>query len=191
MNPFCGHPTGELSCGNLRLEYLTDVGPRIVRLFAPQSEVSLLADVPGAVKVTPVGEYRFMGGHRLWHAPEALPRSYLPDEAVAVQLMPGGVRLSAPACKVGCDNPAGWIAYWLDGVLFVKRYRHEAGGRYPDRGRSTEVNCGDKFIEVESLGTLSWIEPGEQVVHEETWELYDDLNQSFIPASLRQRLEAT
>jgi hypothetical protein len=291
MNPFCGHPTAELSCGHLRLEYLTDVGPRIVRLFVPHSEVSLLAEVPDAVKTTQVGEYRFMGGHRLWHAPEALPRTYLPDEPVAVQLVPDGVRLSAPAergsgiaksiqihsasegeavtithelrndnpwavelapwaltmfrmggvailpqargnadpdglipnrhlvlwpyasvhdrrlsladdfillkgdaalpaCKIGCDNPAGWNAYWLDGVLFVKRYRHEPGARYPDRGCSTEVYCGDKFLELESLGALSWIAPGEKVIHEERWELYDSLDQSFISPSLRQCIAA-
>jgi hypothetical protein len=94
-----------------------------------------------------------------------------------------------PACKIGCDNPSGWVAYWLEGVLFVKRFRHEAGARYPDRGCSTEIYCGDEFLELESLGPLSWIAPGEKVMHEERWEMYDDLGQPFIPASLRQRLE--
>jgi hypothetical protein len=43
----------------------------------------------------------------------------------------------------------------------------------------------------QSLGALSWIAPGEKVVHEERLKLHDGLCQLFIPPSLRQRLEAT
>jgi len=290
VNTFCGHPIGVIGSGQLRVEYLTDVGPRIVRLFAGRSEVSLLAEVPQAVRTTPVGEYHFMGGHRLWQAPEALLSSYSPDQPVNVEMLPDGVRLSAaaepgggiaksmrihlasdqgpiaithelrndtpwavelapwaltmfrsggtailpqskeeadpdqflpnrhlvlwpytsvrdrrllladdfvlvrgqkatPACKIGWDNPSGWLGHWLEGVLFIKRYRFDPGARYPDRGCSAEVYCGDRFLELESLGALSRIAPGEKVVHEETWELYDSLDQPFIPASLRRRLE--
>jgi hypothetical protein len=36
-----------------------------------------------------------MGGHRLWHVPEASPRTYIPDQAETVEKTVDGVRLSA------------------------------------------------------------------------------------------------
>jgi len=46
MSEFCGHPVGVLSSKALRLEYLTDVGPRIALLLAGRSEASLLTELP-------------------------------------------------------------------------------------------------------------------------------------------------
>lgn len=94
---FHGLPTRTLDNGYLRLEFLVSAGPRIVRLFAAGSETNLFAEVPNSRILTPYGEYQFFGGHRLWHAPEAMPRSYLPDnEGLAATEIPGGVRLSQP-----------------------------------------------------------------------------------------------
>jgi len=40
------------------------------------------------------GEWRIYGGHRLWHAPEAKPRSYIPDNSpVKVTAMKDGLRV--------------------------------------------------------------------------------------------------
>ncbi len=69
MSEFCGHPTAVLGNGFLRIEYLTDVGSRIARLFTPGSDVSIFGELPEAGVETPHGRFRFMGGHRLWHAP--------------------------------------------------------------------------------------------------------------------------
>ena len=76
---FYGLPTRSLDNGHLRLDYLANAGPRIVRLFAPGSQRNLMAELPDITMDTPDGPYFIRGGHRLWHSPEAFPRSYLPD----------------------------------------------------------------------------------------------------------------
>jgi hypothetical protein len=94
---FYGLPTRALDNGLLRLEYLAQAGPRIVRLFAAGSQDNLLAELPAFSMDTPYGPYFIRGGHRLWHSPEAFPRSYLPDnEGLAVEKVGDGVRLTQP-----------------------------------------------------------------------------------------------
>jgi hypothetical protein len=287
LSNFHGEPTHILKNQFLSLEYL-DGAPRIVR-FGPKGGPNLLADLDETVP-TPYGDFRFRGGHRLWHSPESLPRTYIPDAGGAlvselengvrieqlvepgtaiskcleirlnpdraaihlrhelrndglwsVELAPwaltmfrlGGVgifpqpggdsdpasllpnrqitlwqytRVSDPRLSLGDDfilvhatpdlpplkfgyfNPHGWQAYWLDGVLFVKRYDPCAGAVFPDGGCNTETFCNNRFIELESLGPTVHLQPGGGVVHNETWELYESVNQSFIPASLKERI---
>ena len=62
----------------LEIEYLTD-SLRISGL-TPAGKQNLLADMSHQPPVsTPYGDFYFRGGHRLWHAPEAMPRTYAPD----------------------------------------------------------------------------------------------------------------
>ncbi len=96
---FYGLPTRVLDNGHLRLEYLAQAGPRIVRLFPKDasSQDNLLAELPAFSMNTPYGPYFIRGGHRLWHSPEAFPRSYLPDnEGLVVEKIGDGVRLTQP-----------------------------------------------------------------------------------------------
>lgn len=94
---FYGLTTRTLSNEHLRLEYLAETGPRLVRLFLAGSEQNLLAEVPDISLETPYGPYYLRGGHRLWHGPETAARTYVPDnEALIVEEVEGGVRLSQP-----------------------------------------------------------------------------------------------
>ncbi|MGE5250093.1 MAG: hypothetical protein ACM3QS_07735, partial [Bacteroidota bacterium] len=77
--------------------------------------------------------------------------------------------------KLGFPNPRGWLAYWLEGTLFVKRAAFEPGGEYGDFGSSSECYCNDRFLELETLAPLSRLAPGESAAHVETWELYADI----------------
>ncbi|GAB4571413.1 MAG: hypothetical protein Fur0017_20410 [Anaerolineales bacterium] len=77
--------------------------------------------------------------------------------------------------KVGFPNPRGWLGYWLDGVLFVKRAAYQAQSNYFDFGSSSECYCNDKFLELETLSPITTIEPGADAVHVERWELYKDI----------------
>jgi len=77
--------------------------------------------------------------------------------------------------KIGFPNPRGWLAYWLESVLFVKRATFDKQRRYPDFGCSSECYCNRQFLELETLGPISWIEPGASSTHVETWELYPDI----------------
>jgi hypothetical protein len=95
---YYGSPTRSIANRHLRLEFLAKAGPRIVRLMLADSDINLLAEVPDLHWSTPYGEYYPRGGHRLCHAPEAFPRSYVPDDSgLKLEDVPGGVRLSQPA----------------------------------------------------------------------------------------------
>jgi hypothetical protein len=78
--------------------------------------------------------------------------------------------------KVGFPNPRGWLAYWLNGILFVKRAKYEARSSYFDFGSSSECYCNDQFIEMETLAPIGTINPGSSAVHIEMWELYGNVD---------------
>ena len=94
---FYGLPTRSLENKWLRLEYLAEAGPRLVRLFVAGSDKNLLAETPENFWETAHGRFNIRGGHRLWHAPETMARTYMPDnDGLTVTDVPGGVRLTAP-----------------------------------------------------------------------------------------------
>lgn len=274
----------------LQIEYLT-TSLRIVG-FIPAGKPNLLADLSGAAPViTPYGDYHFLGGHRLWHAPEAMPRSYIPDDGgIAITDLTDGViiegktepgtgirkrieiRLAAdkpsvtlthtlindglwslelapwaitqlrlggdvilpmpignsdaagllhnrqislwpytrindprlklddkfilfkadallPPFKIGYFNSHGWLAYWLDGVLFRKTFDALAALPYPDNNCNAEIYCGDQFVELETLAPLKILNPGASINHTETWDIFYDLD--FLPSEARQLISAS
>ncbi|HXW92118.1 MAG TPA: hypothetical protein VEK33_16330 [Terriglobales bacterium] len=72
----------------------------------------------------------------------------------------------------GIYNPAGWGAYFRHGYLFVKRAAVIRGARYPDFGCNFEAFTNPDFIELETLGPLVELRPGEVVEHVERWWLF-------------------
>src|ERR1035437_959987 len=56
----------------------TDVGPRVIRLGFIGGQ-NLFKEYSATLGRTDDTEFHPYGGHRLWHAPEAFPRSYSPD----------------------------------------------------------------------------------------------------------------
>lgn len=93
MSDFHGYPVRRLSTKFLELDYLTTAGPRIVGLRYGRSR-NLLAEVPEISIPTPYGDYRYLGGHRLWYAPESMPRTYIPDgEGLITSDIPNGLIL--------------------------------------------------------------------------------------------------
>jgi hypothetical protein len=60
--------------------FTTDVGPRVAH-YGRRGGANILGAVPGVVLTTELGDWKPWGGHRLWAAPEAKPRSYAPDNA--------------------------------------------------------------------------------------------------------------
>ncbi len=69
-----------LSNGSVELIVTTDVGPRIIRYGFPQED-NILGELPNETLKTEFGDWKPWGGHRLWVAPEAMPRSYSPDNS--------------------------------------------------------------------------------------------------------------
>jgi hypothetical protein len=284
MSDFQGLPTYNLSNGLISLDVLVGAGPRIVRLSA-FGKGNLFADIAASVS-TPYGEYRYRGGHRLWHAPEALPRTYIPDDdGVSIEQLGDGILMTGPVemgtgisksievhlsadqpsvsirhslhnnglwplelapwaitmfrlggivilpqpvgvvspnslinnrvlalwpysqindsrvvlrddfilirafrfnspFKIGYYNPHGWIGYWLDGVLFRKMYDVTPGANYVDGGCNGESYLDSRFVELESLGPLATLGPGDVTFLNETWELYPGLNVPFLSSEI-------
>jgi hypothetical protein len=112
---FYGIPTQRIGNGRIELDVLVGAGPRIVRLQIPGG-ANMLAEVPHKSWTTPAGTFWIRGGHRLWHAPEAFPRTYQPDnDGQELTLLPDGVRLVRPA------EPTSGIAKTLTITLHADR----------------------------------------------------------------------
>ncbi len=78
--------------------------------------------------------------------------------------------------KVGVVAPAeNWLAYWRDGHLFVKMFSPVPEARYPDFGSWVEVFTNAEMLELETLGPLTVLPPGEFVEHTEEWRLFRDV----------------
>lgn len=270
----------------LQIEYLTNA-LRIMGL-TPAGKTNLLADMRAASPVpTPYGDFHFIGGHRLWHAPEAMPRTYIPDTPVTITELSDGVILDSqteqgtgirkrieihldpnkpsanlihtlindglwtvelaswaitqfrlggtvilpmpvgkvdeagllpnrqlslwpytrindprvkwddefilfnadallPPFKIGYFNPHGWMAYWVDDVLFRKSFEVRLDPTYPDNNCNGEIYCNNRFVELESLSPLTKLAPGEMIHHQETWEIFD--KPELLPNELQRLL---
>jgi hypothetical protein len=76
----------------LKLEYSTDY-LRITGLY-PFGRENIFADLNNQPPITTAyGDFHFRGGHRLWHAPEAMPRTYIPDPQIAITAIDHGVKI--------------------------------------------------------------------------------------------------
>ncbi len=93
----------------------------------------------------------------------------------------------ADESKIGSDSAQGWVAYLLDRTLLLKRFAHDSNGIYPDGGSTIEVYSNQHFLELEHLGPLTTIQPGEEIRLPEDWWLFADVN---IPDGEREALEA-
>lgn len=68
-----------------------DVGPRIIRLGF-HGQANMFKEFSEQLGKTKGDKWLIFGGHRLWHAPEAQPRTYYPDrEPVLIQEIEHGL----------------------------------------------------------------------------------------------------
>ncbi|HHF09382.1 MAG TPA: hypothetical protein ENL28_02095, partial [Candidatus Atribacteria bacterium] len=67
-----------LSNDQIELIATQEVGPRIIRLGF-RGEKNVFGEIKADLGKKGGEEWRIYGGHRLWHAPEARPRTYYPD----------------------------------------------------------------------------------------------------------------
>lgn len=266
----------------------SDIGPRVICYRFAGGE-NILAELgPDAVVKTELGDWHPWGGHRLWHAPEVLPRTYFPDDGpVAVQVVgTDSIRLTQPVeaathiqkemlikldgrgtrvtithkltnkglwpvelapwaltimngggvtiipnepyiphdekllparamvlwhytdmsdprwtfgkkyvrlrtdekrekpQKLGAANKQGWAAYLRKKTLFVKRFPFVEGADYPDLGCNFETYSAGSFMEIETLGPLAKLEPGQSATHVEDWYLFKDVDAGATEESL-------
>jgi hypothetical protein len=75
--------------------------------------------------------------------------------------------------KLGSFNRNTWGAYLLNGELFLKRYQAAAEpAAYPDYGCSFETFTNDEILELETLGPMTTLAPGESARHTEHWSAH-------------------
>lgn len=291
IEPFHGLPCQRIQNRALRVDYLSGCGPRIVRLELNASSENLFAELPNEVIETTQGVFHARGGHRLWHAPEDNPRSYIPDDRpIAIeaaenrasltqpvevdtgiekrieielvddapvvlvrhtlinrgmwpvelaawaitQLPPGGLiilpepsepsdrsgvlpnrhlalwpytRWNDPrfqpvdgfvcltadptptAIKVGLLNHSGWVAYYRAGVFFRKFFDPQVDRAHPDFNCNVESYSKETFVELETIGALERLEPGQSTQHTERWEITAGLDLPATVENLPRLLE--
>jgi hypothetical protein len=78
--------------------------------------------------------------------------------------------------KLGSYNQHTWGAYLLNGELFVKRYEAVAEpAAYPDFGCTFETYTNADILELETLGPLTTLAPGQSVSHTERWTAHRNI----------------
>ena len=75
----------------------------------------------------------------------------------------------------GIYNSFGWGAYFRQGHLFVKRAAVHQRAKYPDFGCNFETYTDPHSLELETLGPLQNLEPGQTAEHTEDWWLFKDI----------------
>jgi len=93
-----------ISNGEVDLVVLAEAGPRILR-YGFVGDQNFLREWPdrkgSATLATPDGEWRIIGGHRLWVAPEFSPGTYPADnDPVDVRITDTGLVATAPVEKL-------------------------------------------------------------------------------------------
>lgn len=95
----------QVSNGKIELVATLDIGPRIIRFAKVGGENMLLEDAADDVnqnenaelfqeKFGNLGVWHIYGGHRLWTSPEALPRSYYPENgSIQYEKIENGIKL--------------------------------------------------------------------------------------------------
>lgn len=73
--------------------------------------------------------------------------------------------------KIGFLNHDGSASYVRDGIRFIKRFDPATDAPHADMGCNLEIYTDQGTIELESLGPLVRLGPGESATHDEQWEL--------------------
>ncbi len=73
--------------------------------------------------------------------------------------------------KIGLNHAPGWVSYLNEHTLFTKRFAYQPEANYPDRGCNFETYTDSGIVEIETLGPLVTLKPGDDAKHAESWSL--------------------
>lgn len=79
----------------------------------------------------------------------------------------------AQPIKMGLNAEDGWCACLVGDTLFLKCFDYFADVLYPDNGCTVESYTNDRFLELETLGPMVYLEPGDSATHVERWYLFE------------------
>jgi hypothetical protein len=111
-------------------------------------------------------------------------RLQLADDLICVT---GGA--IAHPLKIGIFNRQGWLGYFSGDIFFCKRFTPQPDLPHVDFGSNCQVYVNHRFLELEILGPLQSVAPGEAAVHLETWEIIPTSVAADDPNSLRAFLQ--
>jgi hypothetical protein len=87
--------------------------------------------------------------------------------------------------KIGIFNWQGWLGYFAGSWFFRKRFTPQPDRPHVDFQTNCQVYVNHQFLELELLGPLQTLVPGETLAHLETWELFPAADAADTPGSLR------
>jgi len=93
-----------------------------------------------------------------------------------------------PEQMTGLFNSAEWGVYVRGNTVFLKRAAAQPGAQYPDYGCNFEVFTNPEFLELETLGPIVDLPPGESTAHVEHWWLFDGVAPIPNEASIRKEI---
>jgi hypothetical protein len=99
-------------------------------------------------------------------------RFVLHDHAIEVRSAVMSERPIDVPFKVGTAMRRGWVAHHRAGLLLVKYAGHDESREYADLGSSGQVYSHGDFTELETLGPLTDLEPGDAAEHHEDWAVH-------------------
>jgi hypothetical protein len=77
--------------------------------------------------------------------------------------------------KIGLAHREGWVGYVNGGTLFVKRFDYNENAVYPDLGTRYQTFSNEDMLEMETVGELVTLKPGESAELIEQWELFGNV----------------
>ena len=91
--------------------------------------------------------------------------------------------------KVFVMTDKGWIAYELDGVVYIKTFKSILDKPYPEGESNIELFSDDNYIELEVVSPLIHLKPGEKYTFTENWHLFRVDKPSSTNEELREFIE--
>jgi hypothetical protein len=128
--PYKGWPNCyRITNDEVELIVTSDIGPRVMR-YGFAGGQNLFWEEAKNLGKTGAKEWQMIGGHRIWHAPEAMPRTYAPDNSpVEVKVEGSGVRAIQPVeASTGIQKE---IAVRLSDSGSAVEVRHRLTNRNP------------------------------------------------------------
>jgi hypothetical protein len=78
----------------------------------------------------------------------------------------------AKPLKFGLASNIGWLAYFNHRQMFQKQIKIQENAVYPDLGTPLQIFLDGDFLELETMGPLECLQPGQTLEHQETWQLF-------------------
>jgi len=162
---------------------VTNIGPLITQL-APWAPTVM---APGGVEIIPQPPHR---NHPLHPKNAKSPADFAPNQELILwpyfdftdSRWTFGSRYiflrqdaKKGPTKIGLAHRRSWVAYLNQGNLFVKRIGYVEGGSYPDMGTNYQTFSNEDMLEMETVGLLTSLNPGQSAELSESWELFGNV----------------